>query len=167
MRVTRAEFLESCDDNGGPSLPESSIWRIAGPCRYAGGPEASRWVSTSAEHGRSSAFAYPPASRFGQVLHPEFGRRVSEEVVEQLWEEAEQTGLFRSTGKRMTCSLTTRWTLLVAWCESVEQAIRDPRTRPEGGCRTAAALVAEFPVINTAAPTFVIRRSVRAKTRSR
>ena len=52
------------------------------------------------------------------------------EVVQQLWEEAEQTGLFVPAGKELKCPIDRVFTddevnAVVAWCESVEQAIRE------------------------------------------
>ena len=44
------------------------------------------------------------------MLYPEYGKRVPEEVVEQLWEKTEQTGLFRSTGKALVCYIDRAFT---------------------------------------------------------
>ena len=62
------------------------------------------------------------------------------EVVEQLWREAEQTGLFVPAGKDLKCPIDRVFTddevnALVAWCESVERAIREhakPGRQPPG-----------------------------------
>ena len=102
-KVTRAEFLESCDDNGRTVF--ARILDLADR-KSMSINWGYRGFSTGVDIGGARelvCLGYPPASRFGQVLHPEFGSRVPEEVVEQLREEAEQTGLFRSTGKRLTC----------------------------------------------------------------
>ena len=53
-----------------------------------------------------------------------------EEVVEQLRKKAEQTGLFVPAGKELKCPIDRVFTdaeveTLVAWCESVAQAIRE------------------------------------------
>ena len=137
-KVTRAEFLESCDDNG-----RAVFSRILDLADRKG--MSIRWgyrgFTMGVDIGGARelvCYAYPPASRFGQMLYPEYGRRVPEEVVEQLWKEAEQTGLFRSTGKVLACFIDRAFTddeldALVAWCESVEQAIR------EHGQKAAAA----------------------------
>ena len=129
-RVTRAEFLESCDDNG-----KAVYTRILDLADRKG--MSIRWGAKGFTIGvdvggarELVCYAYPPASRFGQVLYPEYGKTVPEEVVEQLREKAEQTGLFRSTGKLMACFIDRAFTddeldALVAWCESVEQAIRE------------------------------------------
>ena len=130
-KVTREEFLKSCDDNG-----RAVFARILDLADYKGMSIGwgTKGFSMGVDIGGAReivCFCYPPDSRFGQVLNPEFGRRrVSEEVVERLWEEAEQTRLFRSTGKRLTCFIDRAFTddevdALVAWCESVEQAIRE------------------------------------------
>ena len=132
-RVTKEEFLESCDENG-----RAVFARILDLADRKG--MSIRWGSRGFTMGvdiggarELVCYAYPPASRFGQVLYPEYGKRVPEEVVEQLWEEAEQTGLFRSTGKLLACFIDRAFTddeldALVAWCESVEQAIREHAT---------------------------------------
>lgn len=133
-RVTRAEFLESCDDNGRAvfarilDLAErkgmSISWGVRGFTMGVDIGGARELV----------CYAYPPASQRGQrgqVLYPQYGKRVPTEVGEQLSEEAVQTGLFRSTGKGLVCCYVDRaftddeLDALVAWCESVEQAIRE------------------------------------------
>ena len=139
-KVTRAEFLESCDNNG-----RAVFARILDLADRKG--MSISWgykgFTIGVDIGGAReliCYAYPPASRFGQVLYPEYGKRVPEEVVEQLWEKTEQTGLFRSTGKALVCYIDRAFTddeldALVAWCESVEQATREhvvPGAPPSG-----------------------------------
>ena len=91
-RVTRSKFLESCDDNGRAVFTRlldladrkgmSISWGYKG-------------FTIGVDIGGAReliCYAYPPASRFGQVLYPEYGKRVPEEVVEQLWEKTEPPG---------------------------------------------------------------------------
>ena len=78
-----------------------------------------------------------PDSKYGQAVWTALGsdywgiRKTGAptEAVEQLWREAEQTGLFVPAGKDLKCPIDRVFTedevnALVAWCESVEQAIR-------------------------------------------
>ena len=86
-------------------------------------------------------YAYPPGSRLKQsvwtALRDRFGipkTGAPVEVVEQLRKEAKQTGLFAASGQDLGqdlwCLIDRAFTdaevdALVAWCESVEQAIRE------------------------------------------
>ena len=131
-RVTRAEFLESCDDNG-----RAVFARILDLADRKG--MSTRWgtkgFSMGVDLGSTRGivcYGYPPASRSGQTFYTGLDQvgLVPEEVAEQHLRKAEQTGLFASTGKGWKCLIDRAFTddevgALVAWCESVTQAIRE------------------------------------------
>ena len=81
-------------------------------------------------------YAYLPGSKFQQSVWTNLRTqggvgRMPAEVVEQLGKEAEQTGLFTSVGQGgLWCRIDRAFAddemdALVAWCGSVEQAIRE------------------------------------------
>ncbi len=84
-------------------------------------------------------FCYPPGSSMKQSCHTalyygvsgvERRTNVPEEVLEILRNQAEATGIFNGTwGKDLNCDITRRLAdaeinSFIAWCESVEQAVR-------------------------------------------
>ena len=137
-KVTKAEFLESCDNNG-----RAVFARILDLADREG--MSTRWgtrgFSMGVDLGGTRAivcYGYPPASRTGQTFYTGLDQAglVPEEVAEQHFKKAEQTGLFASTGKGWKCLIDRAFTVtevdaLVAWCESVAQAIRE-HTVPGG-----------------------------------
>ena len=81
-------------------------------------------------------YVYPQPGTLYTALHDRAGIQKKTaapvEAVEQLRKEAEQTGLFQPAGrgKGLKCLIDRPFTDtetndLVAWCESVEQAIRE------------------------------------------
>ena len=131
-KVTKEEFLESCDDNG-----RAVFARILDLADRKG--MSIRWgtrgFSMGVDIGGTRGivcYGYPPASRTRQTFYTGLDQVgvVPEEVAEQHFKKAEQTGLFASTGKGWKCLIDRAFTVtevdaLVAWCESVGQAIRE------------------------------------------
>ena len=135
--LSRTEFLESCDDHG--RAVYSRIFDLANRKDIS-----LKWATTSfnivvdvAGVPEPVCRAGVPGSKFGQAVWTALGsdhwgiRKTGapEEVVEQLWQQAEQTGLFGPAGKELKCLIDRAFTddevdALVAWCESAEQAIR-------------------------------------------
>ena len=136
--LSRAEFLESCDDHG-----RAVYSRILDLANRKG--MVLKWGTTcfyivvDVDGAQEPVCTVGlPASKFGQAFWTSLGsdhwgiRKTGAptEVVQQLWEEAEQTGLFVPAGKELKCPIDRVFTddevnAVVAWCESVEQAIRE------------------------------------------
>ena len=136
--LSRAEFLESCDDHG------SAVYsRILDLVDRKG--MLLRWGTTSfnivADIDKAQehvCVAGVPNGKFGQAIWTTLGSEywgirktgVPAEVVEYLRKRAEQTRLFVPAGKELKCPLDRAFTddeveALVAWCESAIQAIRE------------------------------------------
>ena len=135
--LSRAEFLESCDDHGRAvysrildlASRKGMVLKWGTTCFY---------IVVDVEGAQEPVCTVGlPDSRFGQAFWTSLGSEywgirktgAPAEVVEQLWGKAEQTGLFVSAGKELKCAIDRVFTddevnALVAWCESVEQAIR-------------------------------------------
>ena len=83
-------------------------------------------------------YAYPPASRFGEVLYPEYGKRVPEEVVEQLSRKRSRPDCFVPRARSWRVSSTVR-SRTMSRTLSVRGASRSSRrsesTRCRAGCR--------------------------------
>ena len=143
--LARAEFLKSCDDHG-----RAVYSRILDLANRKG--MSLKWGTTSfnivvdvdgaQEHVLTAGV---PDSKYGQTVLTALGsdywgiRKTGApaEVVEQLWREAEETGLFAPAGKELRCPIDRVFTddevgALVAWCESVEQAIREHGQKAAG-----------------------------------
>ena len=146
-RVTEEEFLDSCDEFGKEVF--ASILDLArrdsmpinwGPKRFSVGVavQGSRVVV---------CFANPPTTQYKQSLYTALRYRAgiqkkagaSDEVIDRLWKSAEATGLFTPAGRELKCAIDRKFAThevdaLVAWCESVGQAIvaqgqaNDPQT---------------------------------------
>ena len=136
--LSRAEFLESCDDHG-----RAVYSRILDLANRKG--MSLKWGTTSFYivvdvDGAQEPVCISglPGSKYGQAVRTSLGSdhwgirktRVPAEVVEQIQRKAEQTGLFAPAGKELRCPIDRVFTddevdALVAWCESVEQAIRE------------------------------------------
>lgn len=138
-RVTEDEFLESCDEFGKEVF--ASILDLA---RRESMPI--HWGSKGfsvgvAVHGTRVVVCYanPPTSKYKQSLYTALRDRAgiqrktaaSDEVIDRLWQSAEVTGLFTPAGRELKCVIDRKFAThevdaLVAWCESVEQAIVGP-----------------------------------------
>jgi endonuclease NucS-like protein len=83
-------------------------------------------------------FVYPPDSVYKQTLRTslrdvggvERKTAVPEDVIQALWKQAEDTGLFAPAGRDLKCQITRSLTEaemggLVQWCESVEKAVKE------------------------------------------
>ena len=142
-KVTKAEFLESCDEHGRVVFARildledhkgiSVRWGIKG---FSMGVEASGTRVVI-------CYVFPPGT-FQSALYDRAGiekkTAAPAEAIEYLRKGAEQTGLFVPAGKELKCLIDRAFTddevgALVAWCESVEQAIREhavPDGQPPG-----------------------------------
>ena len=148
--LSRAEFLESCDDHG--RAVYSRIFELVdrkGMLLKWGATSFYIVADVDGAQERVCTVGLP-VSKYGQTVWTALGsdywgiRKTGApaEVVEELRRKAERTGLFAPSGKELRCPIDRVFTddevnALVAWCESVEQAIREHGT--EGGGRTAAA----------------------------
>ena len=146
-RLTEDEFLESCDEFGKEVF--ASILDLARresmPIHWG----SKRFSVGVAVHGTRVVVCYanPPNSHYKQSLYTALRDRAgiqrklgaSDEVIDRLWQSAEATGLFTPAGRELKCVIDRQFATheidaLVAWCESVEQAIvgqgqaDDPRT---------------------------------------
>ena len=133
--VTKAEFLKACDDYG-----RTVFSRILDLADRKG--MGVRWGTSGFSMGVDIdgtrvviCYAYPPGTLY-TALHDRAGIQKKTaapvEAVEQLRKEAEQTGLFQPAGRGegLKCLIDRPFAdnetnALVAWCESVEQAIRE------------------------------------------
>ena len=129
--VTKVGFLEACDGHG-----RAAFSRILDLTNRKG--MLVDWRTKCFRLGvdvdgtrRAICYAYLPASKFGQSLWAALRHTgIPAEVVAQLHEEAADTGLFVPTGEGVWCRIDRAFTdaevdALVAWCESVVQAIRE------------------------------------------
>ena len=133
--VSEEEFLNSCDENG--EIVFSRIFDLA------------RRKSMSISWGTKGfsvgvdvdgtrvvvCYGYPPTSVFKQTLYTALRDRAGiqktgapAEAVARLRNSVEATGLFTPAGRDLKCIIDRAFTddevdKLVAWCESVEQAI--------------------------------------------
>ena len=134
--VTEAEFLESCDEHGKAvfsrilDLAKSKSMSISwGTKGFSVGVEVdgTRVVI---------CYIYPPNSVFKQTFHTALHNRggvarktaTPDDVVESLWKQADDTGLFTPAGRDLKCNINRTLNhheidALVAWCESVEKAV--------------------------------------------
>ena len=137
--VTEEAFLASCDENGRAVYSRILEWarKKSVYVRWA-----TRGFSLNADlSGTYVGFlwGYLPFSVFKQAVYtalrdPRFMGKtaVPKDVIQALWKQAEATGLFDQPGRGrrdLRCQITRKLTeaevgSLVAWCESVEQAIR-------------------------------------------
>ena len=139
-RLSESEFLKLCDEHGAAVYARILDWAQSKSLQIGRGTVG---VSVNVDVGGArECTAYSPASsRFGQSLWTALGsdhwgiRRLgaSSEIVEHLWEKAEQTMLFARRVPShidLSCPIDRAFTddevdALVAWCESAEQAIRE------------------------------------------
>ena len=135
-RVTEDEFLESCDEFGKEVF--ASILDLA-----RGESMPIHWGSKGFSVGVAMdgtrvvvCYCFPPTSVYKQSLYTALRDRAGirrkagapDEVIDRLWQAAEVTGLFIPAGRELKCVIDRKFATdevdaLVAWCESVEQAI--------------------------------------------
>ena len=135
-RVTENEFLESCDEFGKGVF--ASILDLA---RRESMPI--HWGSKGFSVGVAMdgtrvvvCYCFPPTSVYKQSLYTALRDRAGiqrkagapDEVIDRLWQAAKVTGLFIPAGRELKCVIDRKFVTeevdaLVAWCESVEQAI--------------------------------------------
>ena len=134
--VSKTEFLNSCDDYG-----RGVFSRILDLADRKG--MSQRWgtrgfsIGVDVDGARVVVcYAYPPASVFKQSLYTALRDRAGlrktqapAAAIQELRNDAEQTGLFAPAGQELRCLIDRAFTdaetdVVVAWCESVEQAIR-------------------------------------------
>ena len=137
--VSEGEFLNSCDEYG-----KAVFSRILDLAQRKS--MSVRWgtrgfsVGVDVDGGRVVVcYAYPPGSVFKQSVYTALRDRAGiqkktgapPEAVDRLRESAEATKLFAPAGRDLKCLIDREFTVdemdgLVAWFESVEQAIRAP-----------------------------------------
>ena len=136
--VTENEFLGSLDENGKALF--SSLLDLARrrsmPIHWG-----TRGFSLNVDiHGRHVAvcFVYPPNSVYRQSLYTILndsrmgvkGNGVPQETIDELRNQAEATRLFVPAGRELKCVIMKKMSeeevaSILAWCESVEKAIRE------------------------------------------
>ena len=137
--VSEGEFLNSCDEYG-----KAVFSRILDLAQRKS--MSVRWgtrgfsVGVDVDGGRVVVcYAYPPGSMFKQSVYTALRDSAGiqkktgapPEAVDRLQESAEATKLFAPAGRDLKCLIDREFTVnemdgLVAWFESVEQAIRAP-----------------------------------------
>ena len=135
--VTEKTFLASLDENG-----FAIFLRILefGKARFMpihwGTKGFSLNVDIDGTH-IAICFVYPPDSVYKQSLRTTLRDRggvqkksaVPEEIIQTLWNQAKESGLFIPAGQDLKCLIDRRLAeqeieALVGWCESVEQAVK-------------------------------------------
>lgn len=134
--VSEGDFLKSCDEHG-----KAVFSRILDLARRRS--MSIRWGTRGFSLGVDVdgarvvvGYAYPPGSVFRQSFYTALRDRAGiqrktgapGEVIDQLRNAAEATRLFTSAGRDLKCAVDREFTgeeitALVAWCESVQQAI--------------------------------------------
>ena len=139
---SESDFMDACDEHGAAVFARIFDWARGRSLKINLGPAGCtvNVVVDGKPVAVCKANSLLSKKKYGQSLSATLGSdrwgirtmKPPPEVVEQLWEGAEQTGLFtRSDGfKDLTCPIDRTFTVaeldaLVAWCESVEQAIRE------------------------------------------
>ena len=133
--VSEGEFLKSCDESGRAAFSRILDLAQRKSMSISWGTKGFS-VGVDVDDARVVVcYAYPPGSVFKQSLHTALRDRAGiqktgapAEVVDRLRRSAESTGLFTSAGRDLKCHIDRAFTddevdALVAWCESVEQAI--------------------------------------------
>ena len=143
--VSEDEFLKSCDENG--EIVFSRILELA-KRKHLSISWGTKGFSVGVDVDRIRVvicYAYPPKSAYKQTLYTALYDRsgipktgAPEDVVSQLRDSAEVTGLFTRAGRELKCVVDRAFTddevdKLVEWCESVELAITEhaPSASPE------------------------------------
>ena len=139
--LSEGEFMKLCDEHGAAVFTRILDWARCKSLAIGWG--TSRFSVNVDVDGTRVAVCYgcsPASKKYGQSLctalgSDHWGIRVigaPGEVVEQLWKKAERTGLFARAGNfiDLKCPIDRAFAddemdALVAWCESVEQAIRE------------------------------------------
>ncbi len=134
--ISETEFLDSCDEHGKAVFSRLLDWARRKSLSIHWG---SRGFSLPEDIDGSRVvvgYAYPPGSVFKQTFYTNLLGRggihkktaVPAEEIESLQKEAEATGLFSPAGRDLKCRVdrplaVDEMEALVAWCESVAQAI--------------------------------------------
>ena len=134
--VTEDSFLASLDDNGRTLFFPLLEWAKGKSLPIHWG---SKGLSLNVEVNEvhiALCFGYPPDCVYNQSLYTGlYGpggvkKKTSapEEIIRDLWKQAEDTELFAPAGQELKCHLTRSLTdsevnSIVTWCESVEQVI--------------------------------------------
>ena len=134
--ISETEFLDSCDEDGKALFSRILVWaRHKSLSIHWGNKGFSVGVDIDGNRVVVGK-AYPPGSVFKQTFYTALRGRagidektaVPAEEIESLQKEAEATGLFVPAGRDLKCRVDRPLAVdetdaLVAWCESVEQAI--------------------------------------------
>ncbi len=134
--ISEAEFLDSCDEHGKALFLRILDWARRKSLSIHWG---SRGLSFGVDIDGSRVvvgYAYPPGSFYKQTFYTALRERAGIQrktaapsgEIESLQRDAEATGLFVPAGRELKCRVdrplaVSEMDALVAWCESVEQAI--------------------------------------------
>lgn len=137
-KLSKGEFLEACDDHG------RAVYSRVVDLANRKGMLLKWWTASFNIWVDVDGALVPiltaglPGSKYGQTVRTYLGSDhwgirktgVPVEVVEHLRTKAEQTGLFAPAGRELTCPIDRVFAdaevdALIAWCESVEHAIRE------------------------------------------
>ncbi len=134
--ISETEFLNTCDENGKELYSRILQWARDKSLSVRWG---SRGFSFGVDIGGSRVvvgYAFPLGSSYKQTFYTALRDRAGiqsktvapPEEIESLQRDAEATGLFGPAGRELKCRVDRALTVseidsLIAWCESVEQAI--------------------------------------------
>ncbi len=135
--VTEEQFLEACDENGRAVFSRMlELSREKSMPIHWGSKGFSVNVDLDGTH-VAFCYGYPPDSVFKQCFYAALrdartiGKTaIPEEVVQELKEQVQGTGLFIPAGQSLKCPIERRLTdtevgSLLDWCEAVADAIRE------------------------------------------
>ena len=144
--VLEDDFLKRCDEHGKSVFSRILKWARSGSMSINWGTKGFS-VGVDVDEARVVVcYAYPPAAMYKQTLYTalrdsagiEQKTRTPAEAIKRLRNAAEATRLFAPAGSELKCLVDRAFTddevdALVAWCESVAQAIVEhgPQATPE------------------------------------
>ena len=134
--VTEEQFLESCDENGRAVFSRILEWAKERTMPIHWGVKGFSMNVDLGETHVAFCYGYPPNAVFKQSFYaalresPIGKTAIPEEVVQELEEQVQRTGLFTPAGQRLKCPIRQRLTdtevdALLAWCAAVADAIRE------------------------------------------
>ncbi len=144
--VSEDDFLNRCDEHGKSVFSRILKWARSGSMSINWGTKGFS-VGVDVDEARVVVcYAYPPAAMYKQTLYTALRdsagikqkTRTPAEAIKRLRNAAEATRLFAPAGSELKCLVDRAFTddevdALVAWCESVAQAIVEhgPQATPE------------------------------------
>ncbi|MFP4532294.1 MAG: endonuclease NucS domain-containing protein [Desulfobacterales bacterium] len=135
---TEAAFLEALDDNGRAVFAKLLDFAKTKSMPVHWGTKGfSLNIDIEGAH-VAFFYGYPPDSAYKQTLRTSLRDRggverktaVPEDIIQDLWNKAENIGIFVPSGSDLKCHITRRFNegeveALLNWCESVEQAVKE------------------------------------------